>query len=170
MDKILKFLKEREIDFYLCCAAALLLIIALVIAGISCSGPGYLFSQFYFVIICSIAALILTAAVICIPIFFSSGDKLMVTIMTAVQTVLMIGVIALSTYCIIIMIDGKLQLMGNIWFSNLERGKPVPEFALNAGVVSMVFYLLSIIMLSAGAFFTPRFINKTIKEEGSLNV
>lgn len=153
MNKISKFLKEQRPAFYILCGAALLTIVALVFGAVSCSAPGYYFDEFNMVIFLSLVVVVITAAAVCIPIFFK--EKKGYNWMMILQTILFIGSIALSIYCIMIMFHGKLQLMGNLWFSELERGKAIPEFALNMGVVSMIFFLLASVALAVGSFFNP---------------
>ena len=45
--------------------------------------------------------------------------------------------------------------MGDVWFSELARGKPIPQAAMNNTASSMVFFLLAAIALVVAAFLNP---------------
>ncbi|HHW90126.1 MAG TPA: hypothetical protein GX745_04400 [Clostridiales bacterium] len=51
-----------------------------------------------------------------------------------------------------LMIMGKSDLMGTIWFSELERGYKPAEDALAIGVAGIIIYFISAIMASVSAF------------------
>ncbi len=60
--------------------------------------------------------------------------------------------VALSMYLMCGMINGRLKLMGYVWFSDLESGNATAVGALNLTVVSWVCVVLGIICLCVKGF------------------
>ena len=69
------------------------------------------------------------------------------------MSILPVVVIVLLGFSIYILFMGKMDLMGTIWFSELDRGNAVAESALNNGVVGLVFYVLAALALGIGCCF-----------------
>lgn len=146
MSKVLDFLKTRTVSFYLFIISAIFSFIAVGIAVVSCSAPNgayKILNQELMVALSIIGSLIIIATVALSSIY---GEKLWISILPFIATILL-------GCTIIILFTGKIDLMGTIWFSELDRGNKVAEEALNLGVVSLVMYVISMITLDIGFCF-----------------
>ena len=146
MDKVLQFIKSRTAAFWLLCISAILIIICLVFAIVSCSAPNgaYIMLNQELFIALSVIAIVVIAGILALSARF--GDKLWLSLL-AVAAIVLIG------FSIYILFMGKMDLMGTIWFSELDRGNAVAESALNNGVVGLVFYILAAVSFGVGCCF-----------------
>lgn len=63
------------------------------------------------------------------------------------RDVLMLAVVILASLCFCRVLAGRADLMGYIWFSDLEAGNPTAVASLNLGTVSMAGFLICAIMI-----------------------
>lgn len=138
------FLKKLSIASYLLIGAAVLSIVGLIVSMISCAGQGFSISQMPMIIMFTILSVLLIGATIYV--IGAHGEKTWVSL-------LILATVLLLTLCFYLMVEGKSDVMGTIWFSDLEKGYKPAEDALSIGVVGMVFYLVSAIVASISAFF-----------------
>ncbi len=94
--------------------------------------------------------------------FFIKGK-----IYSIVFDVVRLGVVAMLCYCFYTVISERADLMGYVWFSDLESGNQTAVNALNYGVASGVLYVVGIISLagSAAIEFVNAGIIKRTREE-----
>lgn len=140
----MKNLKNLSIPAYLLPLAAISSIIALIIAFVSCTGEGFGMANLPWVAMLTVAAVLLCGGAL----FFASkrGDKTL----SSICVFLMVAVVSA---CIYLMIYGKADVFGTVIFSDLEKGYAPAERASNLGVVSIVFYLVSALLIMVASFF-----------------
>lgn len=63
------------------------------------------------------------------------------------RDVLMLADVILASLCFCRVLAGRADLMGYIWFSDLEAGNPTAVASLNLGTVSMAGFLICAIMI-----------------------
>ena len=146
MSKLNDFIKTRTPAFWLLCLSAVFVLIGLILALVSCSAPNgayRMLNQGVFIAL-SIIAIVVIAGILVAGAFLE--EKLWMSILPVV-------VIVLLGFSIYILFMGKMDLMGTIWFSELDRGNAVAESALNNGVVGLVFYVLAALALGIGCCF-----------------
>lgn len=61
--------------------------------------------------------------------------------------------VILISFALSLMISGRSELMGYVWFSNLEKGNPIAVAAMNNAVYSWVCYGLALICSVVSGFF-----------------
>lgn len=146
MDKILTFIKTRTVAFWLLSVSFVLTLVGLIVAIVSCSAPNgaYVIADQGTMIALSIIALVVIVGTLVVSAW--RGDRVWVGILPLVAVIL-IG------FSIFILFVGKIDLMGTIWFSELDQGNKVAESALNVGVVGIIMYLLAGISLGVGCCF-----------------
>ena len=151
-----KFFKRHSIAFLSSTGlAAIFTVLALIFGGLSCIAPGYYYANFAWITVMSIVMFIFIVAAVCIPIFFK--DKKIYKWMMIVQTVLLVASTFMAGFSIMLTFTDSrtLMIMGDVWFSELARGKPIPQAAMNNTASSMVFFLLAAIALVVAAFLNP---------------
>ncbi len=139
------FFKKLSVASYILIGAAVLSIIALIVSIVSCSGEGFAIKQMPMIITFTILSVLLIGAIIYI--IGKYGDNFWVSL-------LILATVIVLTLCFYLMIMGKSDLMGTIWFSELERGYKPAEDALAIGVAGIIIYFISAIMASVSAFFS----------------
>ncbi len=68
-------------------------------------------------------------------------------IYTIIFDIVRIGAVVVICYCLYSILAQRAELMGYVWFSDLEKNNENAVNALNFGVYSAVFYLLGLVFL-----------------------
>ena len=114
----------------------IIFVFAAMILSIISSQMAYAVMNIRIVIVCTVSVMLLEVIGIIIK------NKLRGTIVIDMMFLL---TIFLTAYALCQMIMGRLNLMGYVWFSDLESGNPLAVGALNLAVASWVCYLLALI-------------------------
>jgi hypothetical protein len=64
--------------------------------------------------------------------------------------------VILISIALSLMISGRSELMGYVWFSNLEKGNPIAVAAMNNAVYSWVCYGLALVCSVVSGFFNKK--------------
>lgn len=138
------FLKKVSPAAYVFAGGAVISLVAMIIAAVSCSGEGFGMKELPLVIVLSIAAVILGAAIVFVSGKFGDG---------ILSTVLVVAMTLVTVFCVYAMIMGKSDVFGTVLFSDLEKGYAPAERACNLGIASIVVYLIAAVVTAAGGFF-----------------
>lgn len=117
--------------------ANIIFVLAAMILSILSSQMAYAVTNIRTVIVCTVGVMLLEVIGIIIK------NKLKGTIV--IDTMFLLAIF-LTAYALCQMIMGRLNLMGYVWFSDLESGNPVAVGALNLAVASWVCYLLALMI------------------------
>lgn len=118
--------------------------VSAVLVAIACglsiysSRLAYALSDLNTVILSAAAAIVLILAAVVLNGKFKSS---------VVGDILLFGSLLLAVYAFSRVLMGRLNLMGYIWFSDLEKGNPAAIRALNLSVGAWVCYLLAAVLL-----------------------
>ena len=137
-------LKKQSPALYLVFASAVLAVTALIVGIVSCTDEGFAMNETPIIVLLTVAAVILCAALTYTT--GKKGDGLIPSVL------LWLMVVALAV-CVCEMVMGKSQVFGTVIFSDLEKGYAPAERASNLGLVSIVLYLFSSAIASVAAFF-----------------
>ena len=111
-------------------------IIAIVLTIVS-SSLAYSFANLVFIIALSIAAIVMNVgALYCSK---DAGRLVIRDVLTWVSVIL--TAVALCS-----VIGGRVNLMGYVYFSDLESNNPVAIAAMNTAIAAWVFYILALVM------------------------
>lgn len=110
---------------------AVVVVLALVLIAVS-SGMAYPLSDLNQILFLGGAAVVL--------------DVLMLTVCkkgSVLRDALMLGTVVLAALCLCRTLTGRADLMGYVWFSDLEKGNPTAVTSLNFAAGSMGCFLLA---------------------------
>ena len=138
------FLKKLSVASYVLAASAVIALVALIVGVVSSSGEGFWTDEMGGVIAFTILAIVCAAAAILLSVKF--GDNPLVSLVV----LLVVLFLALST-CFMIM--GKMDVMGTVMFSDLEKGFKPAEDACYIGLASSIIYIVASVVAAGGAFF-----------------
>lgn len=68
------------------------------------------------------------------------------------RDIMMLGIVVLTALCLCRVLAGRADLMGYVWFSDLEKGNPTAVASLNLAVGAMGCFLVAEIMTIAAGF------------------
>lgn len=135
-------MKNKGISFYLIIANAIFAIIGLIFSFIS-SNDGFPVINLNIVIGSIIAVIVIDIIILALA---NTGiNKLVLDVLRLIS-------VALPTLALGVMIYDRAELMGYVWFSQLEAGNPVAMSAMNNAVVSWVFFVLAAFSAIIGGF------------------
>ena len=69
-----------------------------------------------------------------------------------VRDILMMGTVVLAALCLCRVLAGRADLMGYVWFSDLEKGNPTAVTSLNLAAASMGGFLLGVLISIVSGF------------------
>ena len=118
--------------------ADVVLILAACFLSVKSSGLAYALTDLNIVIGCSAGAAVL--ALLAVLLNGRTGLSVLIDIC-------LFGNIILTIYAFSRVIMGRLNLMGYIWFSDLEKGNPAAVSALNLSVAAWVCFLLGALLV-----------------------
>ncbi len=136
--------KKLSLASYILIFSAVIALIAMIIGIVSCSGEGFWEDEMGSVIAFTIIGLLLVAATVFCGVKF--GDKYWLSVIMLL-TVLFF---ALATCNMVI---GKMDVMGTVVFSDLEKGFKPAEDACYIGLASSIVYIIASLIASIGTFF-----------------
>lgn len=138
-------LKKVSIGGYITVAAAFLAIVGAIVALVSCSPAGFMIVQMPWIVILTLLAVV--GIVFAIYFAAKKGENI-------ISTIVIIAVTIALTLTLFLLIGGKEDVLGTVLFSELERGFAPAEHACYVGVAAMVIYIVSIVALIVGSFFS----------------
>lgn len=153
MSKVLNFLKNAGVTFYLNVVAAMLVLAAMIALLISNGVSGYALNNSAGAITAAVFALLAAIAVAVTGLKF--GNQHIITF------VLRVVVIALAMYAVCELTNSRTTVAGALW--TWDKNNPIAQNALNTAIVSGVFYVLAILPALVCAFFNGN--NKIAKGE-----
>ena len=137
-------IKKMSVASYALALSVVVALVALIVGIVSCSGDGFWVDEMGGVIAFTIVGIVCGAGAVALAVKF--GDKPWVSAVVAL-TVLFF---ALAT-CFMIM--GKMDVMGTVMFSDLEKGYKPAEDACYIGLASSIIYIVASVGAAIGAFF-----------------
>lgn len=140
-----EFLKRQTVDFYMILANALLVLLGMVFSIISSSGSAYSISNIYIVIGCVIVTVVLDGIIMAFA--NKVGNEVLLDILRW-GTVIAVG-IAFG-----VMVYTRAELMGFVWFSDLDAGNPIAISAMDNTVYSWICYGLALVCSTVSSFFS----------------
>lgn len=148
----MEIFKKLSLASYILVFSALIALIAMIVGIVSCSGEGFWEDEMGAVIALTIIGIVLVAATIFFGIKF--GNKVWLSLIM----LLIVLFFALATCNMII---GKMDVMGTVVFSDLEKGFKPAEDACYIGLASSIIYIVASLIAVIGTFF-----NVVRKSEG----
>lgn len=136
--------KKLSVASYVLTISALIAFIAMIIGIVSCSGEGFWEDEMGAVITLTVFGIVFIAASIFLGVKF--GDKFWL----GALMFLIVLFFALATCYMII---GKMDVMGTVVFSDLEKGYKPAEDACYIGLASSIIYIIASVFAAVGAFF-----------------
>ena len=140
----MEIFKKLSMASYILVFSALIALIAMVVGIVSCSGEGFWEDEMGAVIALTIIGIVLVAATIFCGIKF--GNKVWLSLIM----LLIVLFFALATCNMII---GKMDVMGTVVFSDLEKGFKPAEDACYIGLASSIIYIVASLIAVIGTFF-----------------
>ena len=119
---------------------AAVILIAVVLIAVS-SSMAYPLSDLTLIIALGAAAIVLDLLMI----FVFKEDGI-------VRDILMMGTVVLAALCLCRVLSGRADLMGYVWFSDLEKGNPTAVTSLYLAAASMSGFLLAGLMSIISGF------------------
>lgn len=136
--------KKVSVASYVLALGVVIALVALIIGIVSCSGDGFWEDEMGGVIAFTVVGIVCAGVAVLSAVKF--GEKPLVSVLVAL-TVLFF---ALATCFMII---GKMDVMGTVIFSDLEKGYKPAEDACYIGLASSIVYIVASLVAAAGAFF-----------------
>ena len=136
--------KKVSVASYILAFGAVIALIALIVGIVSCSGEGFWEDEMGGVIAFTVLGIVCAAGAIALAVRF--GERPFVSAVVALAVLFF----ALATCFMII---GKMDVMGTVIFSGLEKGYKPAEDACYIGLASSIVYIAASLVASAGAFF-----------------
>ena len=124
--------KKLSVASYVLTISALIAFIAMIIGIVSCSGEGFWEDEMGAVITLTVFGIVFVAASIFLGVKF--GDKFWLG-------------------ALMFLIVGKMDVMGTVVFSDLEKGFKPAEDACYIGLASSIIYIIASVFAAVGAFF-----------------
>lgn len=136
------FVKKQTSIFYLNLVNLILVLCGLTFSILSSTGS-YKISKINIVIYCVMIAVVLNLVLL------AMDNKIRGKVSFDIGRLL---IIILISIVLSIMIIERAELMGYIYFSDLEKGNPIAVASMNNAVVSWVFYGLVLLISVVGGF------------------
>lgn len=142
-----EFIKKQGVSFYISAAAAVLSIVAMIMTLVSSSVVGYSIPGVVWVVVCSIAVVVLVALIAV------NNAKWHNDLISA--ACMWIAVI-LSVICFGIIISARAYLVGTLWITVLDSTNPLAVRAMNTATAGFVLYIVALLMFTVCGFIKPK--------------
>lgn len=142
-----EFLKKQGIVFYISAVSAVIALVAMIITLVSSSVVGYEIPGIAWVVVATIAVLLLVAAATVLS--DKAKNEAVIYACLLVATVLCV-------ICFGIIISARAYLVGTLWITVLDSTNPLAVKAMNTATAAFAMYLVSVIMFIVTGFLKAK--------------